>query len=101
MDAGYGGPVWHASTAPNGITLSAEFLRAAALDELAGVGDPELGEWHEWSGYAHHVRRRLTPAEAATVGPVRDIRGTYEATKRLAAVRRHLPAGWAQQIGEA
>lgn len=65
-----------------------------ALQQLDGLGDAELGEWHEWSGTAYHLRRRLTPAEQAGVGDVVDIRGTDEARARaraLGPVLRALP----------
>lgn len=56
---------------------------AAALD---GLGDPALGEWHEWSGRAYHIRRRLTSVEQERVGPVVDIRRTSEAKRRATAL---------------
>ena len=59
--------------------------------ELAGVGDSSLGEWSEWTGRAYHLRRRLTDSEAALVGPVKDVRGTWEAEKRAKAVARFCP----------
>jgi hypothetical protein len=63
-------------------------LAAKALD---GVGDAARGEWREVGDIAVHLRRRLDDIEAATVGPVVDIRGTWEHTKRVNAVRRYLP----------
>jgi hypothetical protein len=86
--------VWHASTAAHGFAASVETLQAAALRALDGVGDPALGEWQEWTGRAYHVRRRLTPAEAEPVGLVVDVRGTFDAEKRLARVGRWLPPRW-------
>lgn len=89
-----GGPVWHASAAPVGAAqLRPEILRAAALLAIKSVGDATLGEWEEWTGYAYHVRRRLSAREQQSVGPVVDVRGTAEANHRLARVRRWLPAG--------
>jgi hypothetical protein len=64
-------------------------LRQFALAALADVGDPTLGEWDEWTGYAFHVRRRLSEREQAHVGPVRDVRGTPEALRRIAKVERY------------
>jgi len=61
----------------------------AALD---GLGDARLGEWHEWSGAAYHIRRRLTPAEQAHVGPAVDIRHTPEARRRAGALPARLRA---------
>ena len=66
-------------------------LRAAALKALAGVGDPKLGEWEEWSGKAFHIRRRLTPEEELLTGPVVDIRGTQEAIDRALRVMKQVP----------
>jgi hypothetical protein len=54
-------------------------LAHAALD---GVGNRSLGQWEEWSGYAYHIRRRLSYNEAILVGPVIDVRGTPEAEER-------------------
>ena len=48
---------------------------------LSGVGD-ESQEWEEWTGYALHIRRRLTDEEAEPIGEVLDIRGTPEARAR-------------------
>ena len=39
----------------------------------------------------YHIRRRLSAAEEARVGPVVDIRGTEEARRRYLAVRGRLP----------
>ena len=50
------------------------------------MGDPALGEWTERGRGASHLRRRLSAAEAAQTGPVRDIRGTPEALDRARAV---------------
>jgi hypothetical protein len=50
--------------------------------QLTGVGDATLGEWREWTGYAFHLRRRLSAREQRGVGPVVDIRGTAEAQAR-------------------
>ena len=62
-----------------------------AYRALDGVGDPALGEWREVGSIAVHLRRRMTEAEAEHIGPVVDIRGTWEHTKRLNRVRRFLP----------
>jgi hypothetical protein len=67
-------------------------LRRTAFRWLAAVGDPRLGQWEEWHGYAYHVRRRLAAAEQAAVGPVVDVRGTPEAWRRYEAVKDRLPA---------
>lgn len=82
--------MWHASTAH----ASKHTLKRAAENALLNVGDPSRGEWHEWSGKAYHIRRRLNAEEDLLVGPVEDIRGTVEATMRLMPVRRMLPANW-------
>lgn len=84
--------MWHASIMPR-LRLSLEALDRTARNVLAGVGDPTLGEWTE-HGAAYHLRRRLSTAEAALVGPVVDVRGTFEAQKRLSRVAHLLPRGW-------
>ncbi len=66
-------------------------LRGRALIALAGVGDSRLGEWHEWSGYAYHVRRRLSAEEQLVVGPAVDCRGTDEWQKRYEAMAEFIP----------
>lgn len=66
-------------------------LQGLALVALKGVGDKATGEWHEWTGYAYHVRRRLTPEEQERVGPVLDCRRTAEFDRRYPAAVRHLP----------
>lgn len=98
------GPVWHASVASKVAVPVRGVLEREALRQLAGVGDPERGEWREWTGRAFHVRRRLTAAEEARTGPVADIRGTGEARERAAAVGhmlRYAPAEvLADELGE-
>lgn len=92
MEENYGGPVWHASTSPpRGFHLPPSYLEQLAREALAGVGDPGLGEWTEWSGRAFHLRRRLTPGEQGELTVI-DVRGTPEAAKRLRSVRHILPA---------
>lgn len=89
--------MWHASAAPvPGLLSVRATLQEGAYKALEGVGDAALGEWTEWTGYAFHVRRRLTAHEAAYVDPVADIRGTPEARARLAAVAAYLPTGWSE-----
>jgi hypothetical protein len=63
---------------------------------LDGVGDATLGEWREIGDIAVHLRRRLTEAEAARVGPVVDVRRTKDGMKRRNAMRRYLPAAFHQ-----
>jgi hypothetical protein len=74
--------------------LGREVLQRYAYKALEGAGDPDRGQWEEWTGYAFHVRRRLTSEEETQVGPVLDIRGTAEAWRRTAAVRKYLPVNW-------
>src|ERR1043165_3464171 len=76
-----GGPVWHVSVARPGVAIPAT-LEAECRRQLAGVGDPSLGEWPEWTGRAFHLRRRLSAREQRGVGPVEDIRRTPEARQR-------------------
>lgn len=65
-------------------------MRALALAALDGVGD-SAAQWEEWTGYAWHARRRLTPAEAEHVGGVVDVRGTDDAYRRFDAAKTMLP----------
>jgi hypothetical protein len=65
---------------------------------LAGVGDASLGEWSERGDLAFHLRRRLSPTEAATIGPVVDVRATAEGARRFAAMRPWLPIGWREMV---
>lgn len=93
--------MWHASVAsmPD-VRFGKRTLAHEARRALEGVGDTSLGEWEEWTGYAFHLRRRLSRSEEAVVGPVIDIRGTDEAGKRLGAVWRFVPdeyASWARE----
>jgi hypothetical protein len=90
-----GGPVWHASAAPDPINiyLPEDVLRRFALEALKGVGDASLGEWQAMGDSAYHVRRRLSTVEQRRVGPVVDVRGTPEAERRYARVLRYLPPG--------
>jgi len=94
--------VWHASVAPRaGAHYRPETLQALARRALDGVGNAALGEWDEWNGYAWHVRRRLTEAEALVVGPVVDVRGTLDGRRRCAAARRLVPAAfWSEECAE-
>jgi hypothetical protein len=59
---------------------------------IKGAGDARLGEWEEYTGFAFHVRRRLSAREQRSVGEVVDIRGTTEEVRRLAIVERWLSA---------
>ena len=56
------------------------------MQALDGLGDATTGEWREWTGNAYHIRRRLSEAEQAEVGPVADVRRTPEARRRAAAL---------------
>lgn len=59
---------------------------------LVGVGDVDLGQWEDFTGYAFHLRRRLSEAEAELVGDVVDVRGTPEALRRFEVMKPFLPA---------
>jgi hypothetical protein len=61
------------------------------LTALRGVGDASRGQWDEWTGYAFHIRRRLTAQEQLLVGEVIDYRGTPEFDRRLQLAFPHLP----------
>ena len=86
--------MWHASA--GSLTLTRMRLEAHARRMIRGVGDSRLGEWVDRErttseGIAVvHVRRRLTRAEQARVGPVRDIRGTPEVRRRATTISRQL-----------
>lgn len=65
------------------------------MEALIGVGDPVLGQWEErGANGVYHVRRRLSEAEQKEFGilAVRDVRGTEEEARRLAAVYAAVPA---------
>jgi hypothetical protein len=83
--------VWHASVSSRTGEATPAYLRAIAEEALLGVGDREAGEWEEVRDVALHLRRRLTAEEAALVGPVVDVRGTWESQKRLARMEPYLP----------
>jgi hypothetical protein len=95
-----GGPVWHASVAGS---LIKAVLWQEAERQLAGVGDPLLGEWRETTAKAVHLRRRLSEREQRAVGPVVDIRGSDEARMRAARLGARLsmapPDVLAEEIG--
>lgn len=65
-------------------------MEAQAERELLGVGDASLGEWREFTGAAFHLRRQLSAEEAQQVGPVLDIRRTWEARKRASRLGKLL-----------
>jgi hypothetical protein len=71
---------------------NADVYRAKALAALGGVGDRSRGQWFERGRLAYHVRRRLSEAEEAVVGPVVDCRGTEEWEKRFEALKAVLPS---------
>ena len=65
------------------IALTPDDLKLVALRMLQGVGEAASGEWHEFTGVAYHLRRRLTAAEQARgVGDACDLRGTDEMRRR-------------------
>jgi len=94
MDAGFGGPVWHASVHHRhmGYIDEIAFKAQAALHRL---GDSALGEWTERSPdlCTAHVRRRLTHAEWGEQPWGHDLRGTNDGQARLIA------AGVTEHIG--
>lgn len=81
--------MWHASVSSDTPVHSLK----VALAALHGVGDRTLGEWRErGSGMIAHIRRRLTAAEAASLGTgLRDIRGTPEQAQRIGALLKDAP----------
>lgn len=80
--------MWHASV--SGRAFGPVELQLYARQALESVGDPSK-EWHEWTGQAYHVRRRLTAEEEATIGPAVDCRGTAEWATRYYAIAHKLP----------
>lgn len=78
-------------------------LEQEAERQLAGVGDAAAGEWREWTGFAFHLRRRLSGREAHLVGPVVDIRHSPEAAERaerLGPLLAMVPPEWlAAEVG--
>lgn len=83
--------MWHASIASHVPGVPLDELWRAAMIALAGVGDAGAGEWREVGERAVHLRRRLSAVEAARVGPVVDIRGTWDARKRVQRMARYVP----------
>lgn len=80
--------MWHVSVGgPGASWLAAELA-------LRGVGDASAGEWRERGEIALHLRRRLSAAEAAIVGPVVDVRGTPDGARRVQRMARHVPREW-------
>lgn len=57
--------MWHASIAPHRITVPEFELRRVAYQQLAKVGDPNLGQWEQTTDRAFHLRRRLSDADLA------------------------------------
>lgn len=64
-------------------------MKRIAFRHLALVGDREH-EWVEFTGYAFHLRRRLTAAEQESVGEAVDYRDTAEAVRRFEAIKGEL-----------
>ncbi len=66
---------------------------ALCRDALTDVGDADLGEWWERGSKPGlvHLRRRLSAAEQALTGDVRDIRGMPEERIRMAVLLRDAP----------
>jgi len=88
IEAGSGGPVWHASIRSTKHAQSGRLVIARrALD---GVGDPAI-EWVEHTAtHTTHLRRRLTESEAFVTGPMLDLRDTPEAETRKASLLAQL-----------
>lgn len=94
MDAGYGGPVWHASIARHGrdgpqrlrnISSYWMELHDRARRALRGVGSEPAGEWVEHGDVAVHLRRRCTVDEWGGRPWGMDLRHTDEGRARLVA----------------
>ena len=65
-------------------------MEKEAERQLAGVGDPSLGEWREAGQKAFHIKRRMTEREQRLIGPAVDIRGSDEARMRAGRVANWL-----------
>lgn len=84
--------MWHCSIAPIGSPVPAAVLERIARKQLEGIGAAALGEWTECpTGYAFHLRRRLSAAEQERVGEAVDLRGSAEALARWVACEPALP----------
>jgi hypothetical protein len=83
--------VWHASVAPCGLKVGKNLLRRVAFSELKGVGAAMAGQWEEYSGYAFHLRRRLSEEEQLKTGQAIDLRCTGEALERFERIKDLLP----------
>jgi hypothetical protein len=95
VEAGFGGPVWHASISTHDGRRSTIERWTRAARALSGVGDPQLGEWRETGNIAVHLRRRVTADEWAGRPWGMDLRHTPEGQKRLAAPgATAIPAEW-------
>jgi hypothetical protein len=97
MEAGYGGPVWHASVHQHGggpFDPSAATQRAHRA--LSGVGDAALGEWLDdgYDGHTVHLRRRVARSEWLDAPWGMDLRGTILGRARL------MKAGIGPELGE-
>jgi hypothetical protein len=84
--------VWHVSVAslPK-VYLPNNVLRQIAEDSIKGVGDINY-EWHECSGYAYHIRRRLTVEKQKITGAPIDCRNTNDGLRRYETIKSSLPA---------
>lgn len=74
-------------------------MRAWAIRAVNGVGD-KSHQWEEWTGYAYHVRRRLTELEQLKTGPAIDCRGTDEWDRRFEPIEAELPVAAAKLAWE-
>jgi hypothetical protein len=75
-------------------------LRRACERILRGVGARGRGEWGGFTGYAYHLRRRLSAEEERRVGPAVDIRGTDEARMRRDLLLADIPPAMAALLPE-
>lgn len=48
-------------------------------------------QFEQWTGYAFHIRRRLTFDEQKLIGDAIDCRGTEEGVRRFKAIKDVLP----------
>lgn len=83
-----------------GLLLPVGFLKTQAFILLEGVGDASLGQWEEYTGYAFHLRRRLSSSEQSKVGDAIDTRGTPEQEKRWMRIRQSVSVKYRHLISK-
>lgn len=94
--------MWHCSVSKlGGAATLRDLARCGALLETVLLAAGEGDIMWETGALALHGRRYLTAQESYLVGGVVEVRGTAEHRMRAEAVRKHLPAGALEAMGEA